>query len=75
MDIKAKAEEVISKIKKDKNFKSKFEKDPVNAVESVLGIDLPDDIVNKIIDFIKTKLTADAVGDVTSKLGGLFNKK
>ena len=71
----AKAEEIISKIKKDKNFKSKFEKDPVNAVESVLGIDLPDDIVNKIIDFIKTKLTADAVGDVTSKLGGLFNKK
>jgi len=72
MDIKAKAEEILKKIQADKNFSSKFQKDPVKAVESVLGVDLPDDQINKLIELVKAKLTADTIGDIAGKLGGLF---
>lgn len=75
MDIKEKAEDIIKKIKTDKNLKAKFEKDPVKTIESLIGIDLPDDIVKKIVDTVKTKLTADTVSDVAGKLGSLFGKK
>ncbi len=75
MDIKAKAEEIVAKIKSDKDIKAKFEKDPVKTVEGIIGVDLPDDIINKVIDLVKAKLTADTVSGVASKLGGLFGKK
>ena len=75
MDIKEKAEEIVSKIKNDKNFKAKFEKDPVKTIEGIIGVDLPDEIIMKIVDIVKAKLTGDVVNDVASKLGGLFGKK
>lgn len=75
MDFKEKAEEIVEKIKNDKNIKAKFEKDPVKTVEGILGVDLPDELIKKIIDTVKTKLTAENVGDIASKLGGLFGKK
>ena len=36
--IKKKIEEVVQKIKNDKNFAAKFQKDPVKALEDVLGV-------------------------------------
>ncbi len=75
MDIKAKAEEIVKKIKSDKNIKAKFEKEPVKTVEEILGVDLPDEIIEKVINLVKTKLTAETVSDAAAKLGGLFGKK
>ena len=75
MDIKAKAEEIISKIKSDGNIKDNFEKDPVKTVEGILGVDLPDDIINNIVEAVKAKLSADSIGGIASKIGGLFGKK
>lgn len=75
MDIKEKAEEIVKKIKTDKNLKAKFEKEPVKTIEGLLGVDLPDEIIEKVIATVKTKLTADTVSDVASKIGGLFGKK
>ena len=76
MDIKAKIEEVVNKVKSDKNFAEKFQKEPVKAVEDVLGVDLPDDQVNGIIDGVKAKINLDGIGDklggVADKIGGLF---
>lgn len=72
MDIKEKIESVIEKIKKDPSIKEQFEKDPVKAIEKVLGVDLPDDIVEKIIDGVKAKLTVDSISDVADKLKKLF---
>ncbi len=78
MDIKAKIEEVAAKIKSDDNFAAKFKSNPVKAVEDVLGVDLPDDVINKIIDGVKAKINvddiADKVEDIKGKLGGLFGK-
>ena len=72
MDIKAKIEELVEKIKSDKNLLAKFQKDPITTVEGLLGIDLPNDQVQKIVDGIKAKIDLDKLGGM---LGGLFGKK
>lgn len=69
MDIKAKIDEVVNKVKSDKGFAEKFQKEPIKAVEEVLGVDLPDDVVKNIIDGVKAKIN---VGGVMDKLGGMF---
>ena len=72
MDIKAKIEELVEKIKGDKDLLSKFQKDPITTVEGLLGIDLPNDQIEKIVDGIKAKIDLDKLGGM---LGGLFGKK
>lgn len=72
MDIKNKIEEILLKIKDDKSFTAKFTEDPVKAVESILGIDLPDDQINAVIDGVKAKLTADKTQGALGKIKNLF---
>jgi len=72
MDIKEKIESVIEKIKKDPSIREQFEKDPVKAIEKVLGVDLPDDMVEKVVDGVKAKLTVDSISGVADKLKKLF---
>lgn len=71
MDIKSKIDELVSKVKNDKEFGKKFKENPVKAVEGVIGMDLPDEQINKIVDGIKAKVSLD---DISDKLGGLFDK-
>ncbi len=72
MDIKAKIEEIVEKVKSDKNFAAKFSKEPVKAVESVLGVDLPDDQINALIEGVKAKISVDKAGDLFGKVKKLF---
>ena len=71
MDIKAKIEELVNKVKNDENFANEFKSDPVKAVEKAVGVDLPDDQINKIVDGIKAKVSVDGIKD---KVGGLLGK-
>ncbi|MDE7281003.1 MAG: hypothetical protein K2N36_04620 [Ruminiclostridium sp.] len=71
-DIKAKIDEVVNKVKSDKDFAAKFQKEPIKAVEDVLGVDLPDDQIKSVVDGVKAKVNFDGIAD---KLGGLFGKK
>ena len=71
MDIKKEVEKIIDKVKNDKNFANKFKKDPIKAVEGVLGVDLPDKEIEKVVTAVKTKLKLDESG-ITDKLKGLF---
>ena len=71
MDIKAKIEELVNKVKNDENFANDFKADPVKAVEKAVGVDLPDDQINKIVDGIKAKVSVDGIKD---KVGGLLGK-
>ena len=68
MDIKVKIEELLGKIKSDKNLADKFQKDPTGTVEDLLGAKLPKDQLDPIVNGIKAKIGLD-------KLGGLFGKK
>ena len=72
MDIKGKIDEIVKKLKSDKNLMSNFTKDPISTVEGLIGVDLPNDQVAKIADGIKAKLSMDKLGGA---LGGLFGKK
>lgn len=72
MDIKEKIEEIINKVKSDKSFASKFKSDPIKAVESVIGIDLPDDQVKKIIEGVKAKVSLDEAGGLLGSIKKMF---
>ncbi len=68
MDIKAKIEEIVEKVKNDPNFAEDFKKNPIKAVEGVLGVDLPDEQIKSVVDGVKAKVSFDGIAD---KLGGL----
>ena len=75
MDIKEKIEELVEKISKDKALQAQFKEDPISAVEKLLGVDLPNDVIEKIVDGVKAKLTVDKLSDAAGALKGLFGKK
>jgi hypothetical protein len=72
--LKEKAEEIIEKIKGDKEIAAKFQKDPIATVEKLLGIDLPDEQLKSVVDFIKAKIDLDKIGNALGGLKGLFGK-
>ena len=75
MDIKAKIEELVEKIKSDKDLMTKFQADPISTVEGLIGIDLPNDQIEKIVDGIKAKIDLDKLGGALGGLKGLFGKQ
>lgn len=73
--LKDKIEEIVEKIKNDKDIAAKFQKDPISLVEELLGVDLPNEQLQSVVDAIKAKVDLDKVGDLLEGLGGLFGKK
>lgn len=69
--IKDKIEELVAKIKGDKNLLASFKADPIKTVESLIGIDLPDEKIKSIVDGVKAKIDLD---DAKDAIGGLFAK-
>ena len=87
MDIKDKIEEIVKKVSSDKDFAAKLKKDPAKAIESVVGVQLPEEQVNSIVKAVSAKVSIDSLGSLldsdgdgkpdlsaVSKLGGLFRK-
>jgi len=72
MDIKAKIEEIVKKLTSTPNLMEKFEKNPVSVIEELVGMDLPDDLVNQIVDGVKAKIKLDQVGGALNALGKFF---
>lgn len=68
-DFKKQIDEIVKKIDKDDDFKKKFMKDPVKAIESVTGLDLPDDKINPIIKAVKAKIIKDKAADILGTFG------
>ena len=75
IDIKEKIEDLVETIQKNPAMLKKFKTEPVKVVEELVGIDLPDELIEKVVDGVKAKITADKVGDALEALGGLFGKK
>ena len=71
-EIKALIKKLADKVQSDDEIKELFKKDPVKAVEKILGVDLPDDVVKKIIDGVKTSITIDDAKDLLGSLKKLF---
>ena len=79
MDIKAKIDEIVEKIKSDKNLGEKFQKNPIKVIEDLIGIDLPDDQIKGIVDAVKAKINLDSIGGMlgsaTDKILLLYNSR
>lgn len=72
MDIKAQITTAVEKITKDQKLQEQFKKDPIKTVEQVLGVDLPDDTLKKIVDGVKAKISVDKASGVVDSLKKLF---
>ncbi len=74
MDIKEKIEELVEKIKSSDDLMAKFKADPVKVIEDLVGIDLPDEKIEALVDGIKAKISLDQIGGALNGLKGLFGK-
>lgn len=74
MDIKEQVTKAVEKITTDKNLREQFQKEPVKALENILGVDLPDEIVEQVIKGVKAKLTTDKVSGAVDSLKGLLKQ-
>lgn len=72
MDFKAKAAELVEKIKNDPALLAQFREDPAAVVEKLVGVDLPEEQLRQAAELVKAKIDLDKASNL---LGGLFGKK
>ena len=72
MDIKEQIEKLAKKILSDEDLMAQFKKEPIQAVEKLLGVDLPDDVIEKIVTGVKAKIAADGAKELLGGLKKLF---
>ena len=79
MDIQKIITDVVAKLKADDNLLENFQKNPTKVLEKLVGVDLPDDKIDPVIEGIMAKLKLDDLADkaegIMGALGGLFGKK
>ena len=69
-DIKAKIDQAVDKLRSDPKLLEKFTADPIQTLEGILGVDLPDDTIKEMAKAVQAKLNLDKLGGA---LGGLKN--
>ena len=74
MDIKKMIQKLIDEIEKDGKLGTQFKNDPVKVIENIIGKDLPDDVVEKIVDGVKAKVNLDKAVDAIDKLDDALDK-
>ena len=73
MDIKAKIEEIITKVKEDPDLLKNLTSDPAGTIKNIIGIDISGEQITSIIDGIKEKINiGDITGDLGEKLSGIL---
>jgi len=74
IDVKEMIEKAVKKISDNKDLLALFQKDPVKAIEKALNIDLPDELVEKLVDGVKAGIKLDTISDKLGDLGGVASK-
>lgn len=74
MDIQKMISEAVRLLTENEDLLKAFNKNPAKTLESVLGVNLPDDQVNALVAGVKAKLGLDDVMEMAGKLKGLFGK-
>ena len=75
MDIMEQVQSLISKVQSDPEIMKLFQTEPEKAVERVIGVDLPDDTVKKVIDGVRAKVTVESAMGAVNAISGMFGKK
>ena len=70
--MQAKVTELVERIRSDEKIRAAFQKNPVQALETLLGVDLPDEQLQAVLRGVQAKLNLDGLGE---KLSGLLGKK
>ena len=74
MDVKEQITKAVESITKDEKRKEQFRKEPVKALESILGVNLPDEVIEQVVNGVKAKLTQDKIEDSVDALKGFLKK-
>lgn len=72
LDLKEIIEKAANAILKDDQLKTMFKNEPIKALEKILNVDLPDELLEPVIEGIKVKITADKLGDAANLLKKFF---
>ena len=79
MDIQKIINDVLAKLKGDDNLIAKFKAEPTKTLESLIGIDLPDEQIDAVVKGVLAKINVDEVaskaGGIIGWVKGLFGKK
>ncbi len=78
-ELKEKIEEIVKKLTENKDLLADFKKEPVKTVEKLIGIDLPDEKLEAVVDAVKAKISFDKLDDALDgklgdALGGILKK-
>ena len=74
MDVKKMIEKLIDEIQKDGKLGTEFKKNPAKVIENIIGKDLPDDVVEKIVDGVNVKVSLDKAMDAIDKIDDMMDK-
>lgn len=66
-----KVEDIIKDLKENEELQEKFEHEPVKTIEELTGLNLPDEKVEKAIEFVKAKIDDT---DIEAKMAALEDK-
>lgn len=75
MDVKEMITKAVDTIKNDKTLLSQFTSEPVKTIEKVLGVDLPDEVIEKVVAAVKSKLGGEGgegAGGILDSIKKLF---
>jgi len=74
MDIQKIIADAVKALTENEDLCRAFLANPVEVLEKKLGIDLPEDQINPVIDAIKAKIKIGDAIEFAGKLKGLFGK-
>ena len=71
-DVKEKVAEIIKQVGSNRSLADKFKADPEKAFEGLTGIDIPDEIADKVLAGVKTAMAKKDAGGLD--VGDLLDK-
>ncbi len=75
MDLQKVIKQVLDALNNNDALVKEFLADPAKVLESKLGIDLPNEQINAVVEGVKAKLNLDNAASVLNAVQGLFGKK
>ena len=72
IDVKQIIEKAVRLIFENGDLLQMFQKEPVKAIEKATGLDLPDELAEKVVAGVKAGLKLDSLSGVADKLKKLF---